>query len=185
MQECEKKQKTQFFELSIWLNDDSSISIFVDAVNDVVFVVTVVFIHNISTRHYGQKVIPAHKINKKNPSRKFEKKLSNIFEAFLVSKNEKKICWGRKKLKNAVVRETKRHFFLGFEMNFGCSEMCCNWFIPMEKILFTSYTNHVKDWKCCKAQRIVDKVMFHNWHWSRIFNVFRLKLKVGHFSETF
>ena len=85
MQECEKKQKTQFFELSIWLNDDSSISIFVDAVNDVVFVVTVVFIHNISTRHYGQKVIPVHKTYKKNPGRKFEKKLSNIFEAFLVS----------------------------------------------------------------------------------------------------
>ena len=185
MQECEKKQKTQFFELSIWLNDDSSISIFVDAVNDVVFVVTVVFIHNISTRHYGQKVIPAHKINKKNPSRKFEKKLSNIFEAFLVSKNEKKICWGRKKLKNAVVRETKRHFFLGFEMNFGSFRNVLQLIYHNGKNIFTSPTNHVTDWKCCKAQRIVDNLMFHNWHWSRIFNVFRLKLKVGHFSETF
>ena len=84
MQECEKKQKTQFFELSIWLNDDSSIIIFVDAVNDVVFVVTVVFIHNISTRHYGQKVIPVHKTYKKIPAGNL-KKNSNIFQTFLVS----------------------------------------------------------------------------------------------------
>ena len=85
---------------------------------------------DIMVRRSFQRIKPTKKIPAGNL-----KKNSQIFLKLFGFLNWKKFCWGRKKLKNAVVRETKRHFFLGFEMNFGSSEMLCNWFIPMEKKL--------------------------------------------------